>query len=561
MSIQLFTPLVRKQHIERRLSDIDLALSRGKLFYVRGDSSDKIRERIKELEAAEGEFFSIFGITGNQPVREKAEQLQKLLDSCSVTLTSLNGPRIEQEILSACTGGYYESMLDYLRTHIITEGMVEQEMTKLGKDATWNKAFIKLLNKLTKSTDSSGRKGRLHSNTKGLTSAKSFKELTEDQLTFHAKSAIAQIVINWIEQNSKNKKGGKTDISAVVQVYQEHQIKVTPKAMDWRAIILGLTPTAAKSLENNPDLNFKQNILAPINERVTELIIQFSGLTNEEDRKALRWVIENKVLATNEYAFLVGKNNKQITGLLGEIQGLYYVHRLMQKIGGNFDESRLQWLADTRNAKGEKLSVDLLVDNLGIQVKNTTRDLTDDFARSVDFTTYRLTLRTLATQMGIEDEHLIDSIVSLFQTRMFNIEYQTQVMNDGKEKYTEGANEDFAPTRERMEWLVHRVEGMLSLWMEFAMHLGLNASAESALVDNNNVIYLVGGVFFGASEILSKLFTQLDDAGAFRIEASSPNTDINIVTYLQGKKKRTTMYGDNARDVKIKTHFNFQSLL
>ena len=226
---------------------------------------------------------------------------------------------------------------------------------------------------------------------------------------------------------------------------------------------------------------------------------------------------------------------------------------------------RLTWLADTYGKTSKKLSIDILLDAVGIQVKNTTRDIEDDFYYNVDFTKSKLTLKTLMNEMGVTDEKLVELVSSLFQTHLFNVEYQYE-----EGGYVQAENLDFRDSREKMEELISLTESMLALWMETAMHIGVNKSARTAIADNVNAIYFVNGVFFGASEILSRLFKAVEDntkSTGMSITPVLPTGGETIVRYLnRGKRgeRKKSMFGTEKNkdvDLKINTSFNFMSLL
>lgn len=120
-----------------------------------------------------------------------------------------------------------------------------------------------------------------------------------------------------------------------------------------------------------------------------------------------------------------------------------------------------------------------------------------------------------------------------------------------------------------MEELITLTENMLALWMEAAMHIGVNRSAQNAVEDNVNAIYFINGIFYGASDILRQLFKAVKDnvKSGFSISASMPTNGENIVHYLnryRNTDRKRSMYGtakNESIDLKISTSFNFESLL
>ena len=557
MAENLFTPLLRKKYVDARLITIESGLRNNKIQYTRQSTKGDIEARIKQLEKAEEHFFDIFNVEG-KTTSERAKNLNKRITDSKIALTKMNGKEIQNEILDACSVSYNEAMLQYLRKYILTEDKVEAELSLYDEFTDWTEAFINLLNKEIKAK--TGKAGRLRSNTRGLKEARggSYNKLLAKNLTSRAKEVIEMKVSEYIKQTTGKK---RMDLYSYVLSAKG----ITVKGNDWRKTVRGLTVTQAKKLEAEGIINIDE-----INDSIITLILNYSD-AHGRDRIRLSAVIKTFLLdnPSGRYAFFVGNNNKAITGLLGEIQGLYYICSLFGVDSVAEIEStlgkRLTWLADTYGRTSKKLSIDILLDAVGIQVKNTTRDIKDDFYYNVDFTKSKLTLKTLLSEMGVTDEKLVELVSSLFQTHLFNVEYQYE-----EGGYVQAENLDFRDSREKMEELISLTESMLALWMETAMHIGVNKSARTAIADNVNAIYFVNGVFFGASEILSRLFKAVEDntkSTGMSITPVLPTGGETIVRYLnRGKKgeRKKSMFGTEKNadvDLKINTSFNFMSLL
>jgi hypothetical protein len=125
-----------------------------------------------------------------------------------------------------------------------------------------------------------------------------------------------------------------------------------------------MTPTEArKFFENNP------NGLEEINAKITAEILNQCG------NDPLIKEIINHILSKDRdpYAFFVGNNEKDITGLLGEIKGMYYLASLIGKEA--ISKDMLTWEGGTHTgAGGAKPHRDIILEGLGIQVKNTASD-------------------------------------------------------------------------------------------------------------------------------------------------------------------------------------------
>ena len=544
MERNLYTPLIRKAHVDERLSQLETIIGAGKVKYFQGLTADDVKQRIRELREAEMKFFEVFDIKANT-TKEAAAELNEKIEANNITLTDMNGSNIQKLILDKCSQSYNDNMLKYLRKHIITDEVLKSKMLETG-ETDWRKAFIGMLNEEIEKT--TGKKGRLKTATKGLSDAKlnSFADLLASNLTARAKEVIQQRV----DRETKSKRETRPLYDFVLE---ENKDELTIHSdPDWRTIIKGMTPTQAEKWEYDEEHPLPVD---DINDAIIDLIVNYAKAPNPE---LLRDIIIKDVLAENRYAFFVGNNNKAITGLLGEIQGLYYIRSLWTKE----EPPNLKWLADTLGTTSKKLSIDILLDEIGVQVKNTARDLEDPYASHVSFTKGMTVAKLVAALGGKGDEQLVEAISSLYQTYSFNVEYQY-----GDQEYVEGENLDFRDTRLTMEHLLSLTEDIFALWMSAAMHLGVNKSAKDAIKDNKVSMYFVNGVFYGASDILANLLGEIEDRAerGFSFSTIGLDNKDNIVGYLNSAQHRQSMYSTKGKnlssiDLKLSGGFHFGSL-
>ena len=549
MSVNLYSPLLRKDHVDTRLEQIGELINKGLVAYAApSDESDaELERRIEILQEQENHFFEMLNIPTNIDVNTRFAILNDRVQSCDLRLSNLNGSMIQEEILDICSAAYHERLLKFLQEEI-SKGNFGEELKQALQSDGWKNAFINYLNENV--ATKTGQKGRLKTKTKGLQGfSGNFKDLTAKELTSTAKERIEALVTEY----TKNLRSDKPVYDYIID---KSSVKV--EAMDWTGVIKGLTVNQAKRLLDDGQLQ-------EINNKIKELIEKYA---QAPDNGVLNQVLD-LVIRTNKYAFFVGKNLKAITGLLGEIQGVYYLSvltntspSLWYPSDGPGEFAKMQWVADIRRGKlSQKASIDILLDNVGIQVKNTTREMTDEFYNVVEFV-HGISLDELAKALDIQDSAFMDAISSLYQTYGFNIEYQRK---DGS--YVAEDNEEFAPTREQMEVLLSLAERLFGVWLECAMHMGANKSFETALETNANSIYFINGLFYSSSEILIMLYDALrkgTKSGA-RVRASMPKKDYNIVTYMNNKDRRSSMYGQDKAirdiDLKVSMAFDFGSLL
>ena len=130
-------------------------------------------------------------------------------------------------------------------------------------------------------------------------------------------------------------------------------------------------------------------------------------------------LIVDHVLQQEPHAFFVGKNVNEITGILGEIQGLFYISTFLRSKNSN---ANLIW-------KGGKISgnsshkphQDLLLDEkFGIQVKNTTKDILNEQSK-VGFSENTLDY-LLSSKLNL-NENIIEIFRTYYGTLNFNVPY------------------------------------------------------------------------------------------------------------------------------------------
>ena len=524
MAINLYSPLLRKDHVDARLELIEQKIADGLIYYMGTIDDTEIEQKIRVLQDQEDYFFDLLNINGTKTTQQKMQELNKRVERANLNLGNLNGSMIQEQILDICSAAYHERLLKFLQEEM-SKGSFGDELKDALQTKEWKQAFIGYLNKHT--TTKTGQSGRLKIKTKGLTSFHGdFEELTAKELTYTAKERMQSLVEQHLKQQG---------INVPIYQYLINKTSVQLDPMDWTGMVKGLTEKQAKTLLDDDELK-------EVNDAVKELIVQYAQAPNPE---LLRKVV-NLVIRTNKYAFFVGKNLKAITGLLGEIQGLYYLSVLTDTDPdrwypeGSGELAKMQWVADIRRGKGsKKASIDILLDNIGIQVKNTTRDITDDFYNTVDFSGGGITLNALAAAIEMEQSEFIDAVSSLYQTYGFNIEYQTE-----NGKYIAADNADFVESRQKMDSLIKMAERLFGVWMECAMHMGANKSFESALEETNaNSIYFINGLFYSSSEILTMLYDALKKGtkSGVRMRAIMPNKGTNIVSYLNDKKRKQSI--------------------
>lgn len=262
---------------------------------------------------------------------------------------------------------------------------------------------------------------------------------------------------------------------------------------------------------------------------ITSYLAQEKGLplAISEIEKIVRYIIRTDPLAP-----FFGNNVKGITGLLGEIQALCYFRLLL---GPKFDleNKKVQYTARqiSKGDLGDKgqYHADIVFEKMGIQVKNTTKEVTDwvEFnSGSIDTIIDRLKKNgSLSLRLG-------NIIKDIYATYYFNIPY---LYNGEKQQLINTYNEDYEYTDELLSDYVAIADQLLTYLYDYFMYIGIG---NASINQKGNVLFIVNGdTAILASEILGEIMDQVEqlsqDLTKFQIqrpERGSSNIE-NIVTF------------------------------
>ena len=266
--------------------------------------------------------------------------------------------------------------------------------------------------------------------------------------------------------------------------------------------------------------------------------------------KIIDYILEEK----NYYAFFVGRNENDITGLLGEIQGIYYLSKFL----GGFNEGLIQWRGGTYTGdKSTKPHQDILLNGLGIQVKNTTREIFDSFGE-VGFT--EASIPTILERINISS-YAKDVFENFYGTVNFNIEYHYDGRRKEGTRYLPGLRmsdknaKRFKNERQNLLKYQQDIDNLLSLFGATLMYLDVYEDSQKL---DANVLFLLGGVAFQtASQILSELLEDIKrEEKKFRITASYKQ-DKNIITALNSNTRDPNYSQEVLKNIKLTSAYLF----
>lgn len=284
----------------------------------------------------------------------------------------------------------------------------------------------------------------------------------------------------------------------------------------------------------------------------------------EEKMALFRESFWHVILKSDYNAIFVGKNIKQITGLLGEIAGIYYLCRLF---GCHPDQSKTivnESIFHWRGGLGNPHQ-DIQIYGKGIQIKNSSQDFLSH-ELEIDFMTSNLnTFLDRVADMGLSESAIL-MLENYFRTYEFNVPY---AKTPGKkkpifvEKITKDNRKKFLPSREKLEQVSRDVDLLLSAFASSFMYMDVGKKAGE---DANLLFITANAAIKTASDLLREVLHAMNTAPQnipVRIKSSLDDNKVNIVSVLNEdpsaleKKEETKDINSKYDSVSIATAYRF----
>ena len=304
--------------------------------------------------------------------------------------------------------------------------------------------------------------------------------------------------------------------------YFENLKKSNPDKYD---ILLNQLLNNAKTFTNQ---FFHVNQLPP--QRQTELTERFNAALED-------------IIVNYPASLFMGNNSQGVIGILGEIQGLYYVYSIMGDNDPSIDPSTIAtWIGgNTTAGSGAKTGADIIIQEVGshmgygIQVKNSM----DEFS-STSFSDFKLkegdnsAFFTQLSNFGVPS-NVITAIEDVFMMRGFNIGYKyngTQPVAGNPKGPRVG---EYKTDYNRILKLVQRAQQFMALAAAMIMRI---QTLEGLNYTESNTLWIVGGTaIISAAQILNDLIDQIhgvENANSFKTSAATyvGDTGYTIVDYL-----------------------------
>lgn len=531
--------LFRQEEVDKRISTLSSAISNMMGKYQTQNYENIVAGYLKRLEERENMLFQLLGITSGT-IEQKAAELGRRIRLYDSYTLNLSGERLNNSLIGRLKDLSNKETAtlrkDFIEAITVTNEYQEATTQNVG-------ALADLVNEVLSSTKYViSTKGRT-SSTKAFQSGK-----IEDIIISNLTKAQKRRATEFIEKQRENSNKQLLKNLAIDFTTTDN---VLDSKISFETIVeQGLTLDYAKTLSEE-ELNSINNTIKQ----------QISNMAPQANLGS----IINYVLRNKPYAFFVGKNVAAITGILGEIQGLFLFSLLMTGIPGRL-APQVKWIGGKVDKSGKQPHADILIRGMGIQIKNTTKgNILTDGLNNISFTSKNLNSFLSGVNIdGIELSTMDKDIISsAYATYHFNIEY-----DDTSFPYRKGPSykNEYAPTRERLKGLIELVDKLFGIFSATLMYLDV---AKNGAVGSGNILYLLGGTAVTtASLVLQDTLDKLRNKQPTNFHTSSSLTSQQFTTIVDvlnagSGRKQTAHYimKSELEKIKLTSSYNFSSLL
>lgn len=516
MAISNYYDVYNVKDYKVRVDDLESSISNLKNNNFYTDAINEVKRQIEVLEQKERKMFKLLKVNNIQELNNRLEEYKK-------AVINLSGAGLNQAFIAILKEKNQEEY----------EAFNEAVMSVINEDLFQNKAIDQLEKNGKDIILEALNKGM---NRKGNTNFRSERGISTQQI-FPA-SFTKEQKDRW-KEILKEKYSKKPKVQKYLEVQTASNQNQMQTIFTWSGITENLTPTEAKE-------RLTENEINEINRNIKTLIL--SKITN--DKNLISEIIDH-ILSKDNTVFFVGKNINDITGILGEIQGLYYISKFL---GGNLSEA-ISWQGGLHTAKdGKKPHRDILLEEFGIQVKNTTKDIIG----RIDFISNDI--NTFLNKINLSQDTK-NIFLNFYATAAFNVEYHMDRRRKKGHQYISGLNlKDnnaikFRDLRNKLLSFDSDIDKLLSLFGATFMYLDV---AEKGKNIDANSLFLLGGVAFQtASQILSDILEDLNrEKYRFKVSMDFKETK-NIIDALNSGSRGTSYSKALIRDIKLTSSYLF----
>lgn len=239
-----------------------------------------------------------------------------------------------------------------------------------------------------------------------------------------------------------------------------------------------------------------------------------------------------------------GRNAKNITGLLGELQGYLYMTIILGR-----EPSSIGWVG-SQQREGHQSHTDLTMvlkgegieeREIGIQVKNSIND-----------------------NMIIQFQDIVgltEDFKSIYYFDKFNVPYEITGPK-GSRKAVSGNPPTFVSTRAQIESLKEEADRVASLQAATMMYMDVAEEFSKTGQANRNILYIISGQIFDAATMLTKIRNAIDtrSRSSFALQAHLKKENRSTIIEDLNDKGFSLIgsEGGGVKNFKLTTSYNFK---
>lgn len=496
------------------LTQAQAALNRNKNY---------LDNEIKRLKTHEKELLRILG-------KNSIEELNSSIKKYESAVINLSGPSLRQAFLKGMEGIKIIDA-DVLMNFLLQE--IEKEQEKIiDKKAVKEAGVLEALNLFRRMRF--GSRGNFTANIEIKSGS---QNLPKNYIEFSTLSKAQKKILNNL---AKKEPTIKNAIQVITPSIEQHQDE-TEMSFSWGATTELLTQSEARLFFKD-----KQSELNRINQIIVQEII------NKCNDSSLIKKILNHILHSDPYAFFVGNNEKDITGLLGEIKGMYYLGSIL----GEDNINKMKWVGGLHAKDGQKPHRDIILEGMGIQVKNTAAE-TNYLSTSFSDANIDTFLLNINKEASLGNANVRELVTQYFGLRTFNVPYH--IGRGGKAYEGLGSNpknNTYASLVKQLRDSNDTITRALAIFSASMMYI--NTDEIFSETSDRNVLYFVAGKSFVlASEILTDIKRQIENQSHPRnFAVRATNKDNIISAYNRGQFQYTV--GASAANVNLTSSYTFK---
>lgn len=520
-------------------------------------SIQRIKEKIEFLEGLEEKVLSLF------PAPNDRESVRsKIVEYNNTHFNNFFGTDLKQTFINEFVSSAKKMKANELREQNLLAQYIVQEIRKnLDDDISEEEIGQKIADEfnLTISAIVTEKGTRVSSTKKNVISPEDSAKVLIDSLTPAMRNRLREILNILNGKNSAYQFPNLDRVGLAGFNTNKDSIFIKVKS-EWLTNTQGLTLTAIKEKVTKDEQTW-----GPIVDKANKnIILMLSRNVSAGSRAYLVKYLKNLV-AQNRFIFFVGKASTEITGLLGEIAAVLAIKKLTGK------EVPVEWIAHHTSDDSKKVSIDVVLkDVLGINVKNTAQDFSQYRGfHNVSFVD-RNPKDILDTLLG--KTSLNEDLSDAFQTSYFNMSY---IIKDTRPHVVKGSTSVFDGLESRL--LAFR-QDLITYLYQFAPEmlymatddlekqlLILDEQLNQTIQGSGNILYMVGGVPFFPSEMLTDLKNDLEQleqdllnnnnfrnsSFLFDIGTSNSTTIISVLNERAEKGESVALRGTGGKSLTI----------